>query len=104
VNPNPSFGQLTNINLDPNFHREYDWQYNVGVQQQVFRNITASFSWNRVSDYQQQLLLNSAVPASAWTPTTIYNPLNGTPITVYNLQSAYNGLTPVLHETNVHRA
>src|SRR5580704_3061300 len=89
VNPNPSFGQLTNINLDPNFHREYDWQYNIGVQQQVWRGVTASFTWNRVGDYQQQLLINEAVPSSAWTPTT-----------VYNLQSAYNGLTPILHETN----
>jgi hypothetical protein len=100
VNTNPSFGLQPNINLDPNNHREYDWQYNVGVQQQVWRNITASFTWHHVGDYQQQLLLNYAVPSSAWTPATIYNPLNGTPITVYNLQSAYNGLTPVLHQTN----
>jgi hypothetical protein len=100
VNPNPSFGQINGINLDPNFHREYDWQYNIGVQHQLFRGITASFAWNRVGDYQQQLLLNSAVPGSAWTPFTITNPLDGTPVTVFNLQPAYNGLTPVLHETN----
>ena len=100
VNPNPLFGQLTPISLDPNFHREYQWQYNLGVQQQIWHSITANFIWNRVADYQQQLLLNYAVPQSAWTPTTIYNPLSGTPITVYNLQSAYNGLTPKPDSTN----
>jgi len=100
VNPNPSFGVLPNISLDPNFHREYQWQYNIGVQQQVWRGITANFVWNRVSDYQQQLLLNYAIPQSAWTPASITNPLDGTPITVYNLAQNYVGLTPVLHETN----
>ena len=60
-NPNPSFGQLTNVpGLDPNYHREYQWQYNLGVQRQLWRNVTVNFTWNRVSDYQQQLLLNYA--------------------------------------------
>lgn len=100
VNPNPLFGQLTPISLNPNFNREYQWQYNVGVQQQIWRSLTANFIWNRVSDYQQQLLLNYAVPGSAWTPFTINSPLDGSPITVYNLQQQYVGITPAMHETN----
>jgi hypothetical protein len=46
------------------------------------------------------LILNYAVPPSAYTPFQITNPLDGTPLTVYNLQSQYFGLVPQLYETN----
>ena len=99
-NPNPSFGVAPNISLDPNYHREYQWQYSLGVQHEISRGLTLNFNWIRVSDYQQTLVTNYAVPPSAWTPFSITNPLNNTPITVYNLQPAYFGLTPALHQTN----
>src|SRR5204863_10089097 len=91
-NPNPLFGILQNRALDPNFNREYNLQYSAGIQQQVARGVTLNFNWNRRVDYQQVLTLNNAVPASAWTPYEIVNPLDGTPITVFNLQPAYFGL------------
>lgn len=100
ANPNPRFGQINNIDLDPNFHREYQWQYHAGVQQEVMKGVTLNFGWNRTSDYQQILVLNSAVPFSAWTPASITNPLDGSAITVFNLQPAYFGLVPQLHQTN----
>ena len=100
ANPNPRFGQVNNISLDPNFHREYQWQYHLGIQQEVMKGVTMNFSWNRTSDYQQILDTNSAVPSSAWTPASITNPLDGSAITVYNLQPSYFGLVPVLHQTN----
>ena len=99
-NPNPNFGLLNNINLDPNYHREYNWQYSAGVQRELMRGVTLNFNWNHTADYQQTLLTNYSVPPSAWTPQQIYNPLDGTPITVYNLQPQYFGLTPILHQTN----
>jgi hypothetical protein len=99
-NPNPLFGQLNNISMDPNFHREYQWEYSVGIQQEIRQGLTLNFAWNRTSDYQQPLVINYAVPSSAWTPFQITNPLDGSPLTVYNLQPAYFGLAPKLHETN----
>jgi len=99
-NPNPKFGQINDMSLDPDYHREYQFQYNVGVQHELRRGVTLNFSWNRTSDYQQTLVLNYAVPFSAWTPVQITNPLDGSPTTVYNLQPQYFGVTPALHETN----
>jgi hypothetical protein len=99
-NPNPRFGQINTVNLDPHFRREYQWQYNVGVQQELRRGVTANFIWFHQGNYQQVHVDNYAVPFSAWNPFTIYNPLDGTPITVYNLQPAYFGRTPDLHQTN----
>lgn len=44
----------------------------------------------------------NALPFSAWTPYTINNPLNGTPITVYNLNPSITALPAAnLHQTNV---
>ena len=99
-NPNPRFGLLNNITMDPNFHREYQWEYSVAVQQEIRQGLTLNVGWYRTSDYQQPLVINYAVPQSAYTPVQITNPLNGSPLTVYNLQPAYFGLTPQLFETN----
>ncbi len=100
ANPNPLFGVLQNRALDPNFSREYNLQYSVGVQHEFMRGVTLNFNWNRRSDYHQILTLNRAVPFSAWTPYQIINPLDGTPLTVFNLQPAYFGTTPQVYQTN----
>ena len=64
------------------------------------RGVTLNFNCNRRADYQQVLTLNNAVPLSAWTPFQITNPLDNTPLTVYNLQPAYFGLKPQVYQTN----
>jgi hypothetical protein len=94
------FGTLTPRNIDPNFHREYNLQYSAGIQRELYKGVTLNWNWNRRVDYQQTTAINYAVPGSAWTPQTITNPLDGTPITVYNLSSSYVGLTQNLHYTN----
>jgi hypothetical protein len=103
---NPTFGAVTGattgVNLDPNWHRDYGLGYNAGIQQELRKGITLNVAWYRRAAYQQFFLVNeNGVPASAWTPFNIVNPLNGTPITVFNLSPALTAL-PVasLLETN----
>jgi hypothetical protein len=102
--PSAGFGTLTPRSLDPNYHREYNMQYAAGVQHQIRSGLMLNFNWVRRADYQQALTLNQAVPPSAWTPVTITNPLDGTPITFYNLNKSYVGLTPQLYQTNAPRS
>jgi len=105
--PNPNFGLIsaggTGVALDPNWHRDYNYQYSAGVQQELFRGVTLNVNWFRRSIYQGALLLNqNALPLSDWTPFTINNPLNGTPVTMYNLNSSITSLPAAsLYETNV---
>ncbi len=99
-NPNPRFGQINGVGLDPNYNREYQLQYNIGVQHEIRRGMTLNFTWNHGSNYQAIHVENYAVPRSAWTPVQVFSPLDGTPITVFNLQPSYFGLTPALHQTN----
>lgn len=99
---NPNFGSVaggTGINLDPNWHRSYNFQYNAGIQQQLANGVTLNFNWYRRSQFQQTLVTNFAVPFSAWTPTTITNPLDGKPITFYDLPTASRP-APVTLQTN----
>jgi len=100
VNPNPSFGVVPSQSLDPNWHREYNLQYSAGVQHQVASGLTLNFNWYRRGTYQQTDLINYAVPTSAWTQTNIINPLDGSPLPIFNLNPAFNGIAPALHQTN----
>jgi hypothetical protein len=105
ASPNPTFGAVassTGIDLDPNWHRDYNYQYQAGLQQEVYKGVTLNLNWYRRSSYQSVFLVNeTSVGSSSWTPFTINNPLDGTPITMYNLSSAIKAL-PVasLHQTN----
>ena len=110
ASPNSAFGVINTANpalangvsLDPNWHRPYDWQYSAGVQQEIYAGLTFNFNWFRRAIYQGALVVNdNALPLSDWTPATINNPLNGNPITVYNLNPSLTSLpAPSLHETN----
>jgi hypothetical protein len=98
---NPAFGSVaagTGVNLDPNWHRDYNYQYNAGIQEELWRGVTLNANWYRRSLYQQTLVLNYAVGPDAWTPVTITNPRDGTPITIYNLTKTPG--SPALFQTN----
>ena len=98
---NPAFGSVTagtGVSLDPNWHRDYNYQYNAGIQQEVAKGVTLNLNWYRRSQYQQTLILNYATGPDSWTPVSITNPLDGSPITLYNLTKA--ATNPVLVQTN----
>jgi Carboxypeptidase regulatory-like domain len=102
---NPTFGSTgssTGVNLDPNFHRDYNYQYTAGIQQELRRGITLNFGWFRRSSYQSFFLVNeNGIPASSWAPFNIVNPLDGTPITVFNLSPSFTALPKAsLFQTN----
>ncbi|HEV3057152.1 MAG TPA: TonB-dependent receptor, partial [Vicinamibacterales bacterium] len=105
IGPAPSggFGTLTPRSVDPNYQREYNLQYTASIQHQLWKGSAVNFAWFRRDDYQQTTI-NQAVPSSAWTPVTITNPLDGTPITLYNLNPSYVGVTPKLYQTNAPRS
>lgn len=100
-NTNLAFGNLpSDHDIDPTYHREYNWQFSAGLQRELYRGVTLNANWNHRLDYQQITVNNLAVPGSAWTPQNILNPLDGTPITVFNLAATFAGLKPALHQTN----
>jgi hypothetical protein len=87
LGPLPQFA-ITNAVIDPNLERPYNWEYSLGWQQQLPAGILLSITgWYRDSrdNMGRQNELN---PRSAYTATTVNNPLTGQPLTVYSLSAA----------------
>jgi hypothetical protein len=99
---NPNFGKITNVPaLDPHFKREYNLQYSAGVQHQFNTRLTMGFTWFRRTAYNQIFIQNRAVdPVKDWTPFNIVNPLDGSQITAYNLNSNAFGRPTDFYQTN----
>jgi hypothetical protein len=83
--------QPTLGNVDPNLKRPHQWEYTAMVQRQVGPNTSLSVGYygRRFSDLYTTV--NAAVPPSAYTPVAITNPLDGSPLTVYNQTTATRG-------------
>jgi hypothetical protein len=95
---------VNTTHLDPNYQREYNLQYSLGVQHQLFAGVGVNFTWYRRSNYQATLSQNQSVPGSAWTPATVTNPLDGSTFPVYNLSPKFVGLPSVIYQTNAPRS
>ncbi len=100
---NPNFGRLTNRTLDPNFSREYNQQWSAGVQHELRPGMAVTFNWYRRTLHNTAYTRNRAIdPVADWTTTSVISPLDGTPITVFQInQNRATGVTPDLYLTNM---
>jgi hypothetical protein len=99
---NPNFGKITNRTLDPNFTREYNYQYSAGLQHELRPGTAVNFNWYRRTLRNTAFTLNRAVdPVADWTTTSVVNPLDGENITVYQINQNKNGIAPDLYLTNM---
>jgi hypothetical protein len=74
--------------FDPNLDRPYQLTYNVGLQHELLRGTSVSFEWFH-SDFRNLIARNNvARSASDYTPVTVYSPIDGSPITYYNISAA----------------
>ena len=99
---NPNFGRITNRTLDPEFTREYNYQYSAGVQHELRPGTAVSFNWYRRTLHNTAFTTNRAVdPMGDWTTTSVVNPLDGEVITAYQINQNKNGIAPDLYLTNM---
>jgi Carboxypeptidase regulatory-like domain len=90
--PNASFGTLAGRRPDPNYQREFNYQYSVGIQRELAQNISLTAAWYRRTAGNIPYADNQAYSLSDWTPVQVISPLNGEVITAYNLNKAKFGL------------
>jgi len=77
---------------DPDRKRDYNLQYNVGLDRQLASGISVSVAWFRRSWYNLPVSVNQLVdPDLDWTPFQTTNPLTGAAMTLYNLNPAKAG-------------
>jgi len=83
-----NFGVRALSVFDPNLQRPYQLTYNVGVQHELFRGTSVTAEWFH-SDFKNLIARNNvARAASDYTPVTVYSPIDGSPITYYNVSAA----------------
>jgi hypothetical protein len=77
---------------DPNRKRDYNIQYNVGIDRQLFAGVSVSAAWYKRSWYDLPITINKLVdPVADYTAFQTTNPLTGQQITLYNLNPAKAG-------------
>jgi hypothetical protein len=88
--PTSFYGGASGITLVPGIGRQYSDEFTAGIQHQIGKDLgfTATYYYRRNKNLLGQL--NTAVPASAYTPVQESIPGGGS-ITVYNLDPAYVG-------------
>jgi hypothetical protein len=88
-----NFGVVSLAQYDPNVKRPYVDQYNVGVTHELMRGVSVSAEWfHNLSGqiWEQNNLLrpgtyaNGTVTNSSYRPVTIFSPIDGAPITMYD--------------------
>jgi Carboxypeptidase regulatory-like domain len=83
-----NFGVRALSVFDSNLARPYQNTYNVGVTHELMRGTSISAEWFH-SDFKNLIARNNmARSASDYTPVTVYNPLDGSPLTYYNVSAA----------------
>jgi hypothetical protein len=97
IGPGPGFvGGLT-TRMDPELERPYNWEYSLGIQQQLYRDLVVSITgWHR--DNRRNIgRANLAVPRTAYRPvtfnlpSTLPAPFAGQPLTVFVQDPAIRG-------------
>ena len=88
---NPIFGSSVAATPDPNLAREYSWDYTASVQHQIAPGVSLLAGWYFTRTYSAQATLNAAVNFASYVPVAVTNPLSGAPLTIFNLDPAFQG-------------
>jgi hypothetical protein len=93
-----NFGVISLAQPDPNLTRPYVDQFNAGVTHEVMRGVSASAEWfhnNSRNPWERNNVLrpgtysNGQVQNAAYRPVTVFSPIDGTPITMYDVLPAF---------------
>ena len=82
-----NFGEAVLSRPDPEIERSWNLLTTVGVDHELGPGVSVSGSFVRRSFYDLTESTNLLRSLADYTPVTIVNPINGLPITVYNLNS-----------------
>lgn len=94
--PNRRFGLAAERRVESDLQREYNWDYSVGVQHELLPRVSVSGGWYYSRSYDVQRSRNALRSVSDYVPFTTTNPLDGSPITVYNLNPTKLGIVDVV--------
>ena len=95
-----NFGVRSLSNFDPKLERPYQLGYNLGVSHELFPGIAVTAEWFH-SDFKDLIARNNVLlNANSYSPVTVINPLNNSPITAYNLKPEFAGAVQNVDSTD----
>jgi len=104
-----TFGQASLSAFDPNLKRPYVDQYNVGVTHEVLSGVSVTAEWfhnaqglvmEQVNILRPGTYANGAVTNASYRPITVFSPVDGTPLTIYDPINATVGRAQSFLVTN----
>ena len=101
---NQNFGKVASRRPDPDIQRQYSIQYNVGVDHELFPNFAVAAAWFRRENYNLEGQINTLVGPADYTAFVTPSPLDGEPITIYNLNPSKQGLSDLVDVTTTDRS
>ncbi len=100
---NLRFGIASSTRPDTNLKRPYNIEYNIGIDHQLTSSISAGFSYYHrgyptgLFDRSQPFLPDNVLVSPAdYTPIQLKSPLDGSPLTLYNLSPSKLGLVDIV--------
>ena len=93
------FAGGTNLHIDPNLKRPYQWEYTLSIQRQISPSTSVSLGYYGRKFYNLYGTINQAVPPSAYAPVPIANPLTGQLMVVYDQDPSTRGQFNMLQTT-----
>ncbi len=83
-----TFGTPRLNTVDPNFRRTYNIELTAGVQHELFRNVSVNANFYR-RDFRRLRITDNLLRTQAdYVPYSVYHPITGQPITVYDVTPA----------------
>jgi hypothetical protein len=94
---NRNFGVSTGRRPDPDLKRQYNWDYNAGIDYAVTPTLSVTGAWYHRRFYNVEGQYNTLIdPVADWIPFQTTNPQTGAPMTLFNLSPAKVGLVDIV--------
>jgi hypothetical protein len=97
---NSKFGIDQSRFPSPDLSREYNIEYSVGVQRELVPGVSILGAWYQRSYKNAESSKNSLVTPADYTEFTVSNPLDDTPLVLYNLNPAKQGQVRLVDENS----
>ncbi len=101
---NRNLGIVATRRADPGIHRPYDIEYTLGVTREIVPGLSVTGAWYRRDTYDLEQQINTLVTVDDYTPFVTPSPLNGEPVTIYNLNRSKQGQVDLLDTTATDRS
>ncbi len=86
-----NFGFKALTTQDPNIQRIWNLERGLEVQHELLRGVSVTASYYHGDFHNLLLSDNGNITLGDWAPVTVFNPIDGSPLTIYNLSVAAKG-------------